>query len=223
MVNVYNSEWAYDLTCAIIKAVLNSDGTRNLTAGDVMLIEQQTSVRSDCWAENCWVPVECIEANYNAIQYATAAGVVVVKEAGNGGEDLDGAEACPFLAGRPDSGAIIVGAGGSGLTSLPRQRLTVSTFGSRVNLQGWGDSVTTTGCCSTNGCAFDVACDLQDTGDMNQDYSQSFGGSVRRRTHRCCVGCCPLQRRTGSLRGPIEFPGHSATPCCDGNAAELDL
>jgi len=44
-----------------------------------------------------------------------------------------------------DSGAIIVGAGYPPTSGVDRQREGFSTFGSRVDLQGWGSGITTTG------------------------------------------------------------------------------
>jgi len=44
-----------------------------------------------------------------------------------------------------DSGAILVGAGLSPSSGFDRERRPDSTYGSRVDLQGWGDSVVTTG------------------------------------------------------------------------------
>ena len=88
-----------------------------------------------------WVP-----AIYDAIVTATSAGIVVVEAAGNGRENLDGAAyGATFPAGRPDSGAIIVGAGGapgcdqyveperSRLPSRRSGRASISTAGASVS------------------------------------------------------------------------------------------
>jgi serine protease len=87
------------------------------------------------------VPLEWIVSVYEATLAATQAGIAVVAAAGNGGENLD----APEFNGRFDrqlfnSGAIIVGAG-----SKEQARLEFSCYGSRLDLQGWGREVTTTG------------------------------------------------------------------------------
>jgi serine protease len=123
-------------------------------AGDVILIEQQTRVCNlsadlPCTGPggNCG-PTEWIQSAFDAMVNATAAGLIVVQAAGNGGVDLDSA-ACngrftPGHANFQNSGAIIVGAGqGGGANS--RNRLDFSTYGARVDLQGWGNNVMTTG------------------------------------------------------------------------------
>src|SRR5690606_18534448 len=91
---------------------------------------------------------------HNAVVTAVGNGMVVVMAAGNGGQNLDApifstgnGGHWPFLP-ENDSGAIIVGAGVAGPgfgVGTPRARLSFSTYGSRVNLQGWGQSVWTTG------------------------------------------------------------------------------
>lgn len=124
--------------------------TNAMSPGDVILIEQQIG-----GPNGQFVPVEWFPPWYNAIVTAVGNGMVVVMAAGNGGQNLDdpmfstgNGGHWPFLA-ENDSGAIIVGAGaaaaGFGNTSTPRSRLSFSTYGSRVNLQGWGQSVWTTG------------------------------------------------------------------------------
>jgi len=85
---------------------------------------------------------------YDAIKLATADGRIVVEAAGNGAQNLDDAQTFGkrFPSGKRDSGAIIVGAGAApGCTSPARSRLSFSTYGARVDLQGWGECVTTTG------------------------------------------------------------------------------
>lgn len=132
--------------------------------GDVMLLEAQTS-----GPNGLYVPVEWRQAEFDAISVATAMGIVVVEAAGNGNEDLDGSE---FL-GRfdrsvRDSGAIIVGAGASPGSGQPdRSRLSFSTYGSRVDVQGWGHNVTTTG----YGALFNG------NGDPDQYYTSTFNGT----------------------------------------------
>lgn len=124
--------------------------TNAMNPGDIILIEQQIG-----GPNGQFVPVEWFPPWYNAIVTAVGNGMVVVMAAGNGGQNLDdpmfstgNGGHWPFLP-ENDSGAIIVGAGaagaGFGNSTTPRSRLSFSTYGSRVNLQGWGQSVWTTG------------------------------------------------------------------------------
>ncbi len=110
--------------------------------GDVILIEQQYPV---CGL-SAYGPSEWVSSVFDAIQTAVANGFIVVEAAGNGNVNLDQA-GCAGLFNRTvrDSGAILVGAGGPGASGLDRQRLSFSTYGSRLDLQGWGSSVVTTG------------------------------------------------------------------------------
>lgn len=133
--------------------------TAALNAGDVILLEQQTPV---CGAA-AYGPVEWNQPTFDAISTATAVGLIVVEAAGNGSVDLD-APAClsRFDTTVRDSGAIIVGAG----HPTTRARLSFSSYGSRVNVQGWGSGVTTTG----YGAAFNP-------GDVRQLYTYGFSGT----------------------------------------------
>lgn len=141
MVNTYSLE-GYDPANAI--AIAHA----NMSAGDVMLIEQQAAGPNGCGSDQfgC-VALEWYSVVYDAIRLATADGIIVVEAAGNGSQNLDGAPYVqPFPAGRADSGAIIVGAGSAPACSAsPRSRLWFSDYGTRVDLQGWGQCVTTTG------------------------------------------------------------------------------
>src|SRR5262249_33446305 len=113
------------------------------TPGDVILIEQQAPV---CGLTD-YGPVEWYQSAYDAIKTSTAAGRIVVEAAGNGSVNLDRAS-CHNLFKRTvlDSGAIMVGAGAPpAYSQTDRARLYFSTYGSRVDLQGWGFSVATTG------------------------------------------------------------------------------
>jgi hypothetical protein len=108
-------------------------------------------------------PLEGYPPWFDAIASATAQGVIVVEPAGNGGVDLDGA-ACAGWFDRAvrDSGAIVVAAG----HPSTRARLSFSSYGSRVDVQGWGQAVATTG-----------YGDLFDPGDARQRYTADFGGT----------------------------------------------
>jgi len=132
---------------------------QTLEPGDVILIEQQSYV---CGGSN-FGPVEWYPPVFDAIATATALGIVVVEAAGNGAVDLD-APACAgwFDRNVRDSGAIIVGAG----KPSSHTRLSFSTYGSRVDLQGWGELVATAG----YGALFDP-------GDVRQRYTASFSGT----------------------------------------------
>jgi hypothetical protein len=117
--------------------------------GDVILIEQQTCVCDvDCSDPDTQLgfgPSEWDEPVFDATETATANGFIVVAAAGNGSVDLD-MDSCNdmFDRGTRDSGAIIVGQGHPP-GDLDRQRRPGSSYGSRVDLQGWGSSVMTTG------------------------------------------------------------------------------
>jgi len=125
--------------------------TLNVGAGDVILLEQQTpgpnypcSIDDQCGL----VAIEYDEVVYAAITWATAYGIIVVEAAGNGHQNLDAAEYDDTFntrTGRPDSGAIVVGAGASpanctGKSGRPaHSRLEFSNYGEFVDLQGWGE------------------------------------------------------------------------------------
>ncbi|MBO7942455.1 hypothetical protein JTP77_042125, partial [Streptomyces sp. S9] len=103
--NAMNTERGYDPANAILTAA------NALSAGDVILIEQQAAGPSAC---NGYVPVEWIASVHAAIVTATNKGIHVVQAGGNGNMNLDNTSCfgSPFPGGRADSGSIIVGAGG---------------------------------------------------------------------------------------------------------------
>lgn len=140
MVPTITQEAGYNVGAAVALAA------QKLTPGDVLLLEQQTA---GCGSgEDNYVPADCDPAVHDAVSVAVAQGIHVVEAGGNGGQDLDAAcyGGAAFPAGRGDSGAIIVGAGASPQGGQPAgTRLPFSTYGSRVNLHGWGEDVTTTG------------------------------------------------------------------------------
>jgi hypothetical protein len=98
-----------------------------------MVIEQQYPV---CGLSSPqYGPLEWLQSVFDAVSTATAKGIVVVEAAGNGAVDLD-QPACGGLFNRSvrNSRAIIVGAG----SPFTRERLSFSSYGSRLDVQGWG-------------------------------------------------------------------------------------
>jgi hypothetical protein len=158
----------YNPANAILRAV--ADGA----AGNVILIEQQTGVCGgpcDATQVGCG-PLEAIASVFNAIQTAVANGFVVVAAAGNGNVNLDDQAACGTIFDRTvrDSGAIIVGAGRPPGSGADRQRESFSTYGSRVDVQGWGSGVMTTGYGS-------FYSNPDDLSNPNFWYTATFGGT----------------------------------------------
>ncbi|HVH99987.1 MAG TPA: S8 family serine peptidase [Enhygromyxa sp.] len=117
---------------AILAATMGS------TVGDVVMLEIQTEGIA---GPDSFVPGEYAPLVHMATQVATDAGVIVIAAAGNGAQDLDAAAYQDYLD-YGDSGALIVGAGSP---DLGHDRLSFSTYGSRVNVQGWGSDVFTLG------------------------------------------------------------------------------
>jgi len=111
-----------------------------------------------------FVPVEYWLANFDVIRTATANGKIVVAAGGNGSMNLDNAVyGNRFNRNYRDSGAILVGAGTS---STPHSPMCWTNYGSRVDAQGWGENVTTTG----------WNCDAFSYG-IDQCYTYSFNGT----------------------------------------------
>lgn len=139
-------------------------------AGDVLLLEMQARGNfhpapgiSSGWE---YGPAELDQNVHTAVKTATAANIIVVAAAGNGAQNLDSTNYSEYMA-RPSSGAIIVGAGASAETSYSRSILYFSTYGSRVDVQGWGEKVGTLG-----------YGDLAKVGDDNkQKYTRTYSGT----------------------------------------------
>lgn len=167
---------------AIIKAA------DKLGAGDILLLEiHRPGPRHNFQSRNDqlgYIAIEWWRDDYLAILYAVNKGIIVVEAAGNGAENLDdtlyntrpaGFSADwrnPFNPANPSSQAVLVGAGAPPPGThgrnhgADRSRLGFSNWGSRVDCQGWGREVTTTG-----------YGDLQGGSSTDIWYTDSFSGT----------------------------------------------
>lgn len=163
----------------------------NLSAGDVILIEQQWEYVSGSydyvpieWWGNTYPSPQSYNAVYAAIQNATAVGIHVVEAGGNavngGGVNMD------LMTWLGDTGAIICGAGGvyPGGTwpGGDLQRLFYSNYGSRFTSHAWGENVVSTG--------YGTLYNAQGT---DYFYTASFSGTssaspIVAGALACCVG-----------------------------------
>lgn len=152
-------EWqqsGYNRINAVSQAVANAQ------TGDVVIYEMQE------YGQNSnFVPAEYNQVVWDLTVAANAIGAVVVAAAGNGNQNLDDLFYVPYM-NRGDSGAIIVGAGTS---NTLHNKLSFSTYGSRVDLQGWGQNVYTTGYFAGSSSSFLIG------NDFNQSYNTSFNGT----------------------------------------------
>jgi hypothetical protein len=140
-----------------------------LEAGDVILLETSIGGRPEPGSSvvGDLVPVELDRAVYDQIVLATSLGIHVVEAAANGGTDLDAPRyGTTFPDGRPDSGAIMVGGGGSGLPGCSPARVPLENFGRRVDVHGWAECVVTAG-----------YGDLHGERSGNDAYTARYGGT----------------------------------------------
>lgn len=126
--------------------------------GDIVLLEMQTG-----GPDGRYAPAEVNPGVFTLVRTGADAGVIVVGAAGNGSANLDGA-AYETYRSWGDSGAILVGAGTS---DGSRRRMGFSTYGERVDVQGWGQSVFTTG----------YGTFARYGGDVLQSYTHRFSGT----------------------------------------------
>jgi serine protease len=111
------------------------------------------------------LPTEVEDADFFAIKYAVALGVIVIEAAGNGGFDLDGLNRLNRKSPNfRDSGAIFAGAASS---AMPHERLLESNFGSRLDCYAWGENIVSTGYGDRN----------PGTPSNNKRYTKAFGGT----------------------------------------------
>ncbi len=158
-----------------------------LRAGDILLLEIHRAGprfnfqgRAD---QRGYIAIEWWPDDFAAIRYAVNKGIIVVEAAGNGAENFDdplynvrpagfpSGWRNPFNPANPSSQAVVVGAGAPppgthGRNHGPdRSRLGFSNYGRRVDCQGWGREVTTTGYGNLQG------------GSKNVWYTDTFSGT----------------------------------------------
>jgi subtilisin family serine protease len=131
---------------------------QNSTAGDVILYEMQDFEGA---------PAETESVIWDLTKAASDAGIVIVAAAGNGNQNLDGTLYTNYM-NRGNSGAIIVGAGTPNLNHNKFQNSSWgSTYGSRIDVQGWAQNVFACGYGSL----------IMINGDINQGYVNFSGTS----------------------------------------------
>ncbi|HEY2999500.1 MAG TPA: S8 family peptidase [Acidimicrobiales bacterium] len=137
-----------------------------LRPGDIILLEIHRPgprTPSPPQGQLGFIAIEWWPDDFAAIRYAVNKGIVVVEAAGNGFQNLDDpiysqrpagfptSWRNPFDPANPSSGAVVVGAGAPppnthGRDWGPdRSRLDFSNYGARVDVQGWGREVTSSG------------------------------------------------------------------------------
>jgi subtilisin family serine protease len=165
---------------------------RAIRPGDVLLVEVEYEPG---------LPVELEQAEFDAIQLASAAGRVVVEAAGNGKQDLDTYPVLNRAGGTSrESGAIMVGAAAP---FFPHNRLN-SSFGSRIDCYAHGANVTTTG-----------FGDLTPGARVAAQYTRTFGGTSA--AAAIIAGAAILvqarfKAKTGSLLSPLGLREIIANP-----------
>ncbi len=131
-----------------------------------------------------FIAVEWWPDDFAAIRYAVNKGIIVVEAAGNGSQNFDTAVyntkpsgfpsgwKNPLNPANPSSGAVVVGAGApppgthGNNHGADRSRLGFSNYGARLDCQGWGREVTSTGYGN-----------LQGGASRNTWYTDSFSGT----------------------------------------------
>ena len=165
-------EWqqtGYSRTNAVTQALNNS------SIGDVIVFEMQAYGLNGTASNPRFVPAEYDILVWNLTKALTDSGRIVVAAAGNGYQDLDSSDYQTYM-GYGDSGAIIVGGGTANTTHAIYPPYVVSgvtytsTYGSRVDVQGWFENVRSTG--AIPGSGFTLV-----GSDFNQSYMTFTGTS----------------------------------------------
>ena len=138
-----------------------NESIQNSTVGDVIIYEMQQN--GPAAGSEDYVPAEYHSVIWDLTKAATDSGIVIVAAAGNGNQNLDGTLYTSYM-NRGDSGAIIVG---GGLSNLTHNKISYSTHGSRVDVQGWAQNVFACGYGNL----------IMINGDINQGYINFSGTS----------------------------------------------
>jgi hypothetical protein len=181
------TEWSVEEDHRRVTCIANAIAT--VDPGDIVVLEMQTVLYGYSYG-----PAELDPAVWTLVKNASDSNIIVVAAAGNGDQNLDSATYQEYME-RGDSGAIIVGAGSP---DTAHDKLSYSTYGSRVNVQGWGWSVFTLG-------YGDYA---QHGGDKNQRYTAEFSGtsSATPFVASCTLALQSLaEERLGRRLGPFEL------------------
>jgi len=181
----WTDEYGYNRNYAVSQAINNS------LTGDIIVLEMQAYGATG--SGNDFVPAEYNLELWNLIKAATDAGIVVVAAAGNGAQNLDGSLYATYMS-RGNSGAILVGAGTS---DSNHNRISYSSYGTRVDVQGWGSSVFTSG--------YTTLPELAN--DFNQTYSNFSGTSSATAVVGGCVAVIQsyYHEQTGSYLTGIQI------------------
>jgi hypothetical protein len=197
-------EWqaiGYNRVFAVSQSIANS------LAGDVIIYEMQTAGQG-----GQYVPAEFSSVIWDLTAAATTSGIVIVAAAGNGAQNLNSTYYQTYM-NLGNSGAIIVGAGTS---NLSHNRISYSTYGTRVDVQGWGENVFTSG-----------YGDAQIIGnDFNQYYTNFAGTSSATAMVAGCVVVLQSYHFSltgGYLSGPEIRTFLKDTGIAQGNAASGNI
>lgn len=128
LVPEYTNERGYNRLLAVQRAIASA------RPGDIIMYEMQTGVQNT----EDYVPADFSTPIWNVTKAAVDEGKIIIAAAGNGGVDLDFDTRLDAYRAKGDNGSIIVGAGSS---DMQHNILSFSTFGERVNVQGWGRNV----------------------------------------------------------------------------------
>ena len=139
---------------------------QELKAGDIFLFEIQINLGKDENYYDKYVPGEYDKTVWDLTRALCDMGVVVVATGSNGNQNMD--DYSDYM-GYGDSGAIMVGAGTS---DTYHDKMSYSTYGTRFNLQAWGQNVATTGSWGTT-----LADQWRVGNDVNQEYCRDFAGT----------------------------------------------
>lgn len=160
-------ETGYSRVGAISRAINDS------SIGDIIIYEMQAFGFNGTSTNPRYVPAEYEQIVWDLTKAATDSGIIIVAAAGNGSQNLDNSSYSGYR-NRGNSGAIIVGAG---TADVHHNRVSFSSYGNRVDLQGWGYNVLSSG----YGDAFQIG------GDFNQYYTNFSGTSSATPIVASCV------------------------------------